>query len=152
MSAGGIVAAGVVYGIIALIVMATGIGWVERLMPPVVTGAVVAVIGLNLAPVAVKAVSASQFYAWIGLITVLVIGLIAVSTTGIWLRLPIIIGTIVGYLVYLVLANGLGLGKPIDFAAADRNSSRRRSGPTGWRWRRRSNAPRRGGQARSRAP
>ena len=37
--------------------MATGIGWMERLMPPVVTGAVVAVIGLNLAPVAVKAVS-----------------------------------------------------------------------------------------------
>src|SRR5215470_8821658 len=45
---GGIVAAGVLYGIIALIVMGTGIGWVERLMPPVVTGAVVAVIGLNL--------------------------------------------------------------------------------------------------------
>ena len=66
---GGIVAAGVFYGVIALIVMGTGIGWVERLMPPVVTGAVVAVIGLNLAPVAVKALSASQFDAWIGLIT-----------------------------------------------------------------------------------
>ena len=48
---GGIAAAGVLYGVIALIVMATGVGWVERLMPPVVTGAVVAVIGLNLAPV-----------------------------------------------------------------------------------------------------
>ncbi len=114
---GGIVAAGVVYGIIALVVMATGIGWVERLMPPVVTGAVVAVIGLNLAPVAVKSVSASQFDAWIGLITVLIIGLIAVTTTGIWRRLPIIIGAIAGYVIYLVLANGLGLGKPIDFGA-----------------------------------
>src|SRR5260370_5203738 len=51
---GGIVAAGVLYGIIALIVMATGIACVEHLMPPVVTGAVVAVIGLNLAPVAVQ--------------------------------------------------------------------------------------------------
>src|SRR5262249_20718585 len=89
---GGIVAAGVLYGIIALVVMATGIGWVEHLMPPVVTGAVVAVIGLNLAPVAVKAVSGSQFDAWIGLITVLIIGLIAVSTTGLWRRLPIILG------------------------------------------------------------
>src|SRR5436853_497491 len=66
---GGIVAAGVLYGIIALIVMATGIGWVEHLMPPVVTGAVVAVIGLNLAPVAVKAVSANQFDVWVGLLT-----------------------------------------------------------------------------------
>jgi putative pyrimidine permease RutG len=114
---GGIVAAGVLYGIIALIVMATGIGWVEHLMPPVVTGAVVAVIGLNLAPVAVKAVSGSQFDAWIGLLTVLIIGLIAVSTTGLWRRLPIILGAIAGYLVYLLLANGLGWGKPIDFSA-----------------------------------
>jgi xanthine/uracil permease len=95
---GGIVAAGVLYAIIALIVMGTGIGWVERLMPPVVTGAVVAVIGLNLAPVAVKAVSGSQFDAWIGLLTVLIIALIAVSTTGLWRRLPIILGAIAGYL------------------------------------------------------
>jgi hypothetical protein len=35
---GGIVAAGVLYGIIALIVMQSGVGWVDRLMPPVVTG------------------------------------------------------------------------------------------------------------------
>src|SRR6476660_8395486 len=55
---GGIVAAGVLYGLIALIVMWSGVGWIERLLPPAVTGAVVAAIGLNLAPVAVKAVSA----------------------------------------------------------------------------------------------
>ena len=114
---GGIFAAGVVYSIIGLIVMATGSAWVERLMPPVVTGAVVAVIGLNLAPVAVKAVSASQFDAVIGLLTVLIIGLIAVSTTGLWRRLPIILGAIAGYLLYLILTNGLELGKPIDYTA-----------------------------------
>src|SRR5262249_9156596 len=50
---GGIIAAGVLYGVIALIVMRSGIAWIERLMPPAVTGAVVAVVGLNLAPVAV---------------------------------------------------------------------------------------------------
>jgi xanthine/uracil permease len=117
---GGIIAAGVLYAIIALIVMGIGIGWIEHLMPPVVTGAIVAVIGLNLAPVAVKAVGGSQFDAWIGLITVLIIGLIAVSTTGLWRRLPIILGVIAGYLVYLLLANGLGWGKPIDFSALAR--------------------------------
>jgi hypothetical protein len=47
----GSIAAGVLYGITALIVMHSGVGWIERLMPPVVTGAVVAAIGLNLAPV-----------------------------------------------------------------------------------------------------
>ena len=41
---GGIIAAGVLYGVIALIVMQSGVGWVERLMPPIVTGAVVAAI------------------------------------------------------------------------------------------------------------
>src|SRR5215467_12547924 len=88
---GGIIAAGVVCGIIALIVMRSGVGWVERLMPPVVTGAVVGVIGLNLAPVAVKSVSDSQFNALIGLITVLIVGLIAVGAPGIWRRLPIVL-------------------------------------------------------------
>jgi len=114
---GGIIAAGVLYGIIALIVMQSGVGWVERLMPPVVTGAVVAAIGLNLAPVAVKSVSSSHFDTWIGLLTVLIVGLIAVAAPGIWRRLPIIFGAIGGYLLYLLLANGSGLGKPIDFTA-----------------------------------
>jgi putative pyrimidine permease RutG len=113
---GGIVAAGVLYGLIALIVMRSGVGWVERLMPPVVTGAVVAVIGLNLAPVAVKSVSGSLFDTCIGLLTVLITGIIAVAAPGIWRRLPIIFGAIGGYVLYLLLANGLGLGKPIDFA------------------------------------
>src|SRR5215471_473572 len=94
---GGIIAAGVLYGIIALIVMQSGVGWVERLMPPIVTGAVVPAIGLNLAPVAVKSVNASQFDTWVGLITVLIIGMIAVAAPGMWRRLPIIIGAVGGY-------------------------------------------------------
>jgi putative pyrimidine permease RutG len=113
---GGIVAAGVLYGVIALIVMRSGVGWVERLMPPVVTGAVVAVIGLNLAPVAVKSVSGSLFDTCIGLLTLLITGFIAVAAPGIWRRLPVILGAIGGYFLYLLLANGLGLGKPIDFS------------------------------------
>jgi putative pyrimidine permease RutG len=114
---GGIIAAGVQYGVIALIVMQSGVGWIERLMPPVVTGAVVAVIGLNLAPVAVGSVSGSQFDTWIALLTVLIIGLISVAAPGVWRRWPIIFGAIGGYLMYLLLANGFGLAKPIDFAA-----------------------------------
>jgi putative pyrimidine permease RutG len=114
---GGVIAAGVLYGTIALIVMQSGVGWVERLMPPVVTGAVVAAIGLNLAPVAVKSVSGSQPDIWIGLLTVLIIGLIAVAAPGLWRRLPIICGAVGGYLLYLLLANGFGLEKPIDFTA-----------------------------------
>lgn len=104
------------YGLIALIVMWSGVGWIERLMPPVVTGAVVAAIGLNLAPVAVKSVSGSTFDTWIGLLTVLIIGVVAVAAPGLWRRLPIILGAVAGYVTYFLLANGVGLGKPIDFA------------------------------------
>jgi putative pyrimidine permease RutG len=113
---GGIVAAGVLYGVIALIVMRSGVGWIERLMPPVVTGAVVAVIGLNLAPVAVKSVSGTLFDTCIGLSTVVITGVVAVAAPGLWRRLPIILGAIGGYVLYALLANGVGLGKPIDFA------------------------------------
>src|SRR3989440_1555829 len=112
---GGIIAAGVVYAIIGLIVIFTGYKWIEYLMPPAVTGAVVAAIGLNLAPVAIADVSGSQFDTWMGLITLLSVVLIAAYAPGPLRRLSILIGGIIGYLIYLRFANGLGFGKPINF-------------------------------------
>src|SRR5258706_5968714 len=67
---GGIVACGIVYTAIGAIVQASGTGWVERLMPPVVTGSVVAVIGLNLAGIPVKNMAAGTFDAWMQAVTV----------------------------------------------------------------------------------
>jgi hypothetical protein len=52
--ASGIIACGLVYTLIGVVVMKIGTRWIERLMPPVVTGAVVMAIGLNLAPIAVQ--------------------------------------------------------------------------------------------------
>jgi uracil-xanthine permease len=114
---GGIIAAGALYTVIGLIVMKVGYGWIETLMPPPVTGAVVAVIGLNLAPIAVKGISGSSFDTWIGIATIVAVGLVAVRAPGLARRLPILLGGLAGYLLYAVLANGLGLGKPIDFSA-----------------------------------
>jgi uracil-xanthine permease len=84
-------------------------------MPPPVSGAVVAVIGLNLAPIAVKNIAGSSFDTWIGIATIIAVGLVAVRAPGLARRLPILLGGIAGYVVYAALANGLGLGKPIDF-------------------------------------
>ncbi|HJW57333.1 MAG TPA: solute carrier family 23 protein, partial [Burkholderiaceae bacterium] len=114
---GGIIACGVVYALIGLLVMAVGTGWIEKLMPPVVTGAVVAVIGLNLAPIAVKGVTGNSFDAWMALATVLCVGVVAVFTRGMVQRLLILIGLLLAYVIYALLTNGAGLGKPIDFAA-----------------------------------
>ena len=111
---GGIIVCGAVYALIGFIVMATGTGWVERLMPPVVTGSIVATIGLNLAPVPVKTMASTSFDAWVQAMTFLSIGLIAVFTSGMLQRLLILVGLIVASLVYAVLTNGLGWGPPID--------------------------------------
>ncbi|NGH42577.1 pyrimidine utilization transport protein G, partial [Escherichia coli] len=93
-----------------------GTRWIERLMPPVVTGAVVMAIGLNLAPIAVRSVSASAFDSWMAVLTVLCIGIVAVFTRGMLQRLLILVGLIVACALYALLANGLGLGKPLDFS------------------------------------
>jgi uracil-xanthine permease len=113
----GIIAAGVVYAVIGVVVIAVGYRWIDRLMPPVVTGSVVAVIGLNLAPIAVKGISATPFDTWIGIATIVAVGLVAVRAPGLARRLPVLLGGLAGYLLYAVLTNGLGLGKPIDFTA-----------------------------------
>ncbi|HLG79315.1 MAG TPA: solute carrier family 23 protein [Ktedonobacteraceae bacterium] len=113
---GGIIASGVVYAIIAIIVMFVGYRWIEKLMPPAVTGVIVAVIGLNLAPVAVADASKTSFDTWMALLTLLVLALVAIYAPGPLRRLPILIGGILGYLFYLLFANGLGLGTPIDLS------------------------------------
>jgi uracil-xanthine permease len=117
LALGGIIACGVLYAIIGLIVAAIGTKWIETLMPPVVTGAIVAVIGLNLAPIAVKGVSGSNFDSWMALVTVLCVGGVAVFARGMAQRLLILIGLAIAYVIYAVLTNGMGMGgKPIDFS------------------------------------
>ena len=113
---GGIVACGVVYVVIGAIVQAIGTGWIERFMPPVVTGAVVAVIGLNLAGIPIKNMAASNFDAWMQVVTFVSVGLVAVLTRGMVQRLLILVGLLVASVIYAVLTNGMGLGKPLDLS------------------------------------
>ena len=115
MAAGGIIACGVLYTIFGLIVMATGTRWIEKLMPPVVTGAVVMIIGLNLAPVTVKSVMGNPFNMWMSLVTVLCMGSIAVFTKGLLQRLLLLVGLLLAYLIYFIVSNVMGYGTPINF-------------------------------------
>lgn len=115
---GGIIAAGAVYALIGLIVIKIGYQWIEKLMPPVVTGGIVAAIGLNLAPIAVKGISASDFDRAIGILTIVAVGAAAVYLPGMLRRIPVLIGGFVGYLVYWFGAASFG-ATPIDFAKLD---------------------------------
>ena len=117
---GGIVLCGALYTLIGAAVQAVGSRWIERLMPPVVTGSVVAVIGLNLANVPVKHMAAGNFDAWMQAMTFLCVALVAVFARGMVQRLLVLVGLIAASLVYAALTNGLGLGRPVDLGAAAR--------------------------------
>jgi NCS2 family nucleobase:cation symporter-2 len=100
MALGGIVATGVLLALVGLIVQQAGIKWIEAIMPPVVTGAIVVIIGLNLAGVAKGQFAADPKLASITLASIL---LIAVGFRGFLARLSIVLGLVVGY-VYAAVA------------------------------------------------
>lgn len=116
VAAGGIIACGVLYALCGLLVMATGTRWIEKLMPPVVTGSVVMIIGLHLAPVTVKSVAGNPFNMWMALATVMCMGSIAVFTKGMLQRLLLLVGLILSYVLYFIVTNVMGYGTPVNFA------------------------------------
>jgi uracil-xanthine permease len=109
LALGGIIATGALYAAIGLIVIWTGTGWIEKVMPPALTGAIVAVIGLNLAPVAVHDMGTAVPGILLGLATVAMVAVAAVYLPSFLARLPILIG---GGLAYGLSA----LINPIDFS------------------------------------
>ncbi len=94
LALGGIVATGVLLALVGLIVQQAGIKWIEAIMPPVVTGSIVTIIGLNLAGVAKGEFAADPKLATITLVSILII---AVIFRGFIARLSIVLGLVVGY-------------------------------------------------------
>lgn len=114
---GGIVLCGVVYIGVGLLVQVVGVGWIENFTPPVVTGTVVAVIGLNLASVPIKSMASSNFESWMQLVTFVCVALVAVYSKGMLQRMLLLAGLIIASLIYWLLTNVMGFGKPVDFSA-----------------------------------
>lgn len=116
LALGGTVVCGLIYAAIGLLVMKIGTAWIEKLMPPLVTGVIVMIIGLNLAPVTIKSVSASTFDTWMAVVTILCISAVAVFTRGMLRRLLLLVGIIAAYFVYFLMTTVLGFGTPINFS------------------------------------
>jgi len=108
---GGVVAAGVILAVIGLIVRQVGINWIEWMLPPVVTGTIVMVIGLNLAGAAKNNLAAGPL---VGIITLAAIALIAAISHGFLGRISIFVGILIGYVVAL----GMGDVKTDGITAA----------------------------------
>ncbi|GAA3513261.1 uracil-xanthine permease family protein [Georgenia daeguensis] len=96
---GGVVAVGVLLAIIGLVVHFAGARWIDIIMPPTVTGAIVALIGFNLAPSAWGNVQKAPVTA---VVTVGAILLCTVLFRGILGRLSILLGVLVGYATALL--------------------------------------------------
>ncbi|WP_432957923.1 uracil-xanthine permease family protein [Micromonospora haikouensis] len=103
---GGIVVAGAALAAVGLVVQLAGARWIDALMPPVVTGAIVALIGLNLAPVAWDGGGSGTGVKAQPLIAVLTLAAILLATVafrGFAARLSILLGVVVGWLVAAAL-------------------------------------------------
>ncbi|QMV86398.1 purine/pyrimidine permease [Corynebacterium hindlerae] len=99
---GGIVVAGLVLALIGVVVKVAGRRVIDAVMPPTVTGAIVALIGLNLSPVAASNFATQPLVACVTLAAILVA---TVAGRGMVARLGILIGVIVGWVFAAVTGN-----------------------------------------------
>lgn len=126
--------AGLVYVIIALVIKAVGSGWLNKLMPPVVIGPTVALIGLSLAGNAVsdltKSSATGESYSFVaivcGLVTFFVTILVSTKGKGFWKLIPFLVGVLAGYLtasVFALIGNATGVEalKVINYTALVEN-------------------------------
>ena len=91
---GGVVVTGLLLVAVGLVVRQAGINWINWMLPPVVTGTIVMVIGFNLAGVAKNNFAAGPT---VGVITLASIALIAASSRGFLSRISIFVGLVIGY-------------------------------------------------------
>ena len=98
---GAILVSGVVLALVGLLIQAAGVDVVNRVLPPAVTGAVVLLIGFNLAPVA-----AGLYWPqdqWVALATMAFVIVVSLALRGFWARISILLGLVFGYLLSLLL-------------------------------------------------
>lgn len=115
---GGIVVAGLLYLILALVIKLVGVKRVMHFLPPVVTGPIIICIGLSLAPSAITNASTNWLIALIALGTIIVFN---IWGKGMFKIIPILMGVVISYAVALVM-HLLGMTNPdgsaiLDFSA-----------------------------------
>lgn len=91
---GGIMVAGLVYVAVSFLVRAVGSGRIRRLLPPIVAGPVIAIIGITLAPVAIDQAQGNW---WVAIVTLLAAVITAIWARGLFKMLPILMAAVIGY-------------------------------------------------------
>ena len=105
----GIMAVGILYIIVALIIKFIGKDWLDKLLPPVVIGPMIMIIGLGLAPSAISqiGIAAGSAMEWktvlVAFVSFLVTAVVMTKAKGFLQVIPFLIGIISGYVVALML-------------------------------------------------
>ena len=120
---GGIVVAGVLYLVAALIFKLVGVNRVMRFLPPVVTGPIIICIGLSLASSAISNASTNWLLAIVALAVIIVFN---IWGKGMFKIIPILMGVVISYVFALVL-NAFGVTNPdgsaiLNFASISSSS------------------------------
>ena len=115
---GGIVIAGLLYLVLALIIRLVGVKRVMRYLPPVVTGPVIICIGLSLASSAISNASTNWFLAFIALAVIIVFN---IWGKGMFRIIPILMGVVISYVVAVIM-NACGITNPDGSAILDFSS------------------------------
>jgi uracil-xanthine permease len=111
---GAILVAGLVLAAVGLVVHVAGARWVHAVLPPAVTGAVVMLIGFNLAPVVADIYWPQD--QWVALLTMAAVILMSVVLRGFWARIAVFLGLVFGFAVSWLFDQVFG-----DITAPDPN-------------------------------
>ncbi|MFK5708996.1 uracil-xanthine permease family protein [Lysinibacillus boronitolerans] len=104
----GAMAVGITYGIVSLIIWKSGYKWIMKILPPIVVGPVIMVIGLGLSGTAVNmAMNVNGEYSFLhfsaALVTVFTAIIFTIFFKGILSTMPILMGLIVGYIYSMII-------------------------------------------------
>lgn len=104
----GIMAVGLVYVLVALIIKAIGKKWINKLLPPIVVGPMIMIIGLSLAPTAIEEIGLNlEKIPWknivVAFISFLTTGILAVRGKGFLKVIPFLLGMVAGYISSIIL-------------------------------------------------
>ena len=105
---GGIVVAGLLYFVLAIVIKLVGVNRVMKFLPPVVTGPIIICIGLSLAPSAVTNASSNWLLAIIALGVIIIFN---IWGKGLFKIIPILMGVIIAYICAVIL-NVCGMTNP----------------------------------------
>lgn len=104
---GGLLVAGALYLVLSLLIKIFGVQRVKSFFPPVVTGPMIIVIGLTLAPSAINNIISVGNIGWlVALAVILTMIIVSVLAKGIFKLVPILFGIVVGYAVCMVIPSG----------------------------------------------